>query len=106
MYHCDDQFMIRVRKSDLWKTTHGVDIETYEDFDMTKIESALVRAGVRGHLVKEIASVVKPFEGMTTNDIEKVVYTELEKKAPETAKFWKIKRDYDRSRFQRIAKQE
>jgi hypothetical protein len=60
-----------------------------------------VRAGARGSIVQEIASVVKPVEGMTTDDINKTVVKELEKRDPDTAKFWKTKREYQLSRFKK-----
>jgi hypothetical protein len=60
---------------------------------------ALVRAGASGPEVAEIAAKVKPVDGMTTDEIDKVVVAELEKRDPVAAKYWKIKRDYQRSRF-------
>jgi hypothetical protein len=91
--------MVRVKKGPVWKGTHAPGSEPYEEFDRRKIEMALVRAGVRGPDVEQIAGVVKPVEGMTTDDIEKTVFAELQKRDPAAAKCWKIKRDYDRSRF-------
>jgi len=91
--------MVRVKKGPVWIGTHAPGSEAYEEFDRTKIETALVRAGARGAYVQEIAGKVKPHDGMTTDEIDKIVLSELEKKDPATAKCWKAKRDYDRSRF-------
>jgi len=91
--------MFRVRKSEFWRSTHAADAEPYEAFDRRKIEMALVRAGARGPVVGEIAAAVEPFEGMTTDDIDGAVVRELERRDPETARHWKMKRDYNRSRF-------
>ena len=61
---------------------------------------ALVRAGARSSsIIDEIAATVRPFEGMTTDEIDKIVFLKLKQKDPETAKYWKIKRDYNRRRF-------
>jgi hypothetical protein len=91
--------MVRVKKGPAWIGTHAPGAEPYEEFDRTKIEAALVRAGARGTYIQEIVAKVKPFEGITTEDIDKIVVSELEKRDPATAKCWKAKRDYDRSRF-------
>jgi len=93
--------MVRIKKSDVWKATHATDAQQHQEFDRGKIEMALVRAGARGAIVKEIAATVKPSEGMTTDDIDRTVVQELEKRDPETAKYWKKKRDYNRSRFKK-----
>jgi len=91
--------MVRVKKGLVWIGTHAPGSEAYEEFDRTKIETALVRAGARGAYVQEISAKVQPFEGMTTEGIDRIVVSELEKRDPATAKCWKAKRDYDRSRF-------
>ena len=91
--------MVKVLKSHFWKMTHAPDKEPYEEFDKKKIEMALVRAGARKPNVIEIASLVQPYDGITTEEIDNIVYSELKKRDPETAKYWKIKRDYNRSRF-------
>jgi hypothetical protein len=93
--------MVKVKKSDFWKMTHAADAKPCEDFDRQKIETALVRAGARGPVVVEIAAMVEPLDGMTTEDIDRVVVRELEKRDPTTARYWKIKRDYNRSRFRK-----
>jgi hypothetical protein len=67
--------------------------------DINNIKLALVRAGARSPYIEEIANKVKPVEGMTTDDIDSIVVTELEKRDPLTAKYWKIMRDYRKSRF-------
>jgi hypothetical protein len=91
--------MVKIKKSVVWVKTHTPGLEPVEEFDRKKIEMALVRAGAGGPEVAEIAAKVKPVEGMTTDEIDKVVVAELEKKDPVAAKYWKIKRDYQRSRF-------
>jgi 2-phosphoglycerate kinase len=91
--------MVKIKKSDFWKRTHATDEEPFEDFDIKKVQMSLVRAGARGRDVEEIAAMVKPFEGMTTEDISKIVATELEKKDPETAKYYLMMRDYRSGRF-------
>ncbi len=91
--------MVKVRKGDYWKRTHASDEEPMEDFDVRKIKMALVRAGARGNEVEEIAAMVEPIEGMTTADIDRIVVKELQKKDPETAKYWIIMRDFRSSRF-------
>jgi hypothetical protein len=93
--------MVKIKKSDFWVFTHAADAEPYEEFDKNKIEMALVRAGARNPDVKEIAVLLKPFDGMTTDDIDNIVVAELEKRDPLTAKYWKIKRDYNKNRFQK-----
>ena len=93
--------MIRVKKSAVWIATHTPDSEPYEDFSRNKIETALLRAGARGPIVKEISAMVNPFEGITTDDIDDIVVKALEMKDPDTAKYWKIKRDYKRGRFKK-----
>jgi hypothetical protein len=98
---CEVSDMVRIKKSDVWKATHATDAQQHQEFDRGKIEMALVRAGARGAIVKEIAATVKPSEGMTTDDIDRTVVQELEKRDPETAKYWKKKRDYNRSRFKK-----
>jgi len=91
--------MVKVKKSNLWKKTHEEVAEPYQKFDRNKIEMALVRAGARGPVVEEIAALVKPYDGISTDDIDKIVVVELEKRDPITAKYWKKKRDYTRNRF-------
>jgi hypothetical protein len=91
--------MVKVKKSDFWVSVHAQYAEPFEEFDQKKIEMALVRAGARNPDVEEIAAKVKPFEGITTDDIDSVVVAELEKRDPSTVKYWKIKRDYNKSRF-------
>lgn len=91
--------MVKIKKSDFWKRTHAADAEPVEEFNAKKIEMALVRAGARGADVTEIAALVKPHEGMTTHEIDDIVTKELEKKDPETAKYWAIARDYHSGRF-------
>lgn len=91
--------MIKVKKSIVWKKTHLENCECFEVFNRKKIEMALVRSGVRGNLVKEIAEKVEPYDGISTDEIDKFVLEELELRDPESAKYWKIKRDYDRRRF-------
>ena len=93
--------MVKVKKSDFWIATHAADAEPHEEFDRKKIEMALVRAGARSPNVEEIADMVKPVEGMTTDDIDKIVVDELEKRDPSTVKYWKIKRDYNKARFKK-----
>lgn len=93
--------MVKVKKGDYWKRTHAADAEPFEDFDRRKIEMSLVRAGLRGPKVEEIAMMVKPFEGMTSDDIDAIVVEELEKREPTTGKYWRIVRDYRRSRFKK-----
>lgn len=77
---------------------HSRDAAPFEEFNRKKIEMALVRAGVRGDDVEKIAAAVKPFEEMTTDDINEVVVKELESTDPASAMCWKIVRDYRRSR--------
>lgn len=91
--------MTKIKKGDYWKRTHVPDAEPFEEFDVRKIEMALVRAGVRGTNVEEIAAMVKPFEGMSTDDIDKIVVKELENRDPETAKYWRMMRDFRSGRF-------
>jgi len=91
--------MVKVKKSNLWKKTHADGAEPYQKYDHRKIEMALVRAGARGPVVEEIAAMVKPYEGISTDDIDRIVVVELEKRDPITAKYWKKKRDYTRNRF-------
>jgi len=93
--------MIKVKKSDYWKSTHSPEAEPYEAFNACKIEMALIRAGARGPEVKEIAAMVKPFKGITTEDIDKIVVEALERRDPDTAKYWKMMTNYKRSRFKR-----
>jgi len=93
--------MVKVKKSAFWTATHAVGADPYQEFDGKKIAMALRRAGARGRDVEEIAATVEPFEGMTTDDIDRVVVSELEKRDPLTAKYWKIKRDYNRGRFRK-----
>ena len=81
--------------------THSADSEPYEEYDSKKIERALRRAGAESPNVEEIAATITPFEGMTTEDIDNIVVQELEKRDPLTAKYWKIKRDYSRTRFEK-----
>lgn len=92
---------MKVRKSDVWKITHASDMEPYQEFDRSKIEIALVRAGARGNVVREIAAMVKPTEGMTTEDISNIVVRELENLDPDTAKYWKMEREYQVGRFRK-----
>lgn len=92
---------MKIKKSDVWRLTHAPDLEPYQEFDESKIEIALVRAGARGEVVREIAAIVKPTDGMTTEEINKLVVKELEKRDPDTAKYWKIKREYQLSRFKK-----
>lgn len=91
--------MVKVKKGPVWRGTHKPGLEPIEEFDRRKIEMALVRAGVRGSDVEQIAAVVKPVEGMTTDEIERAVFGELQKRDPAAAKCWKTKHDYDRGRF-------
>ena len=91
--------MVKIKKSIVWIKTHAQGLEPCEEFNRKKIEMALVRAGARGPVVMEIAAKVEPVEGMTTDEIDKIVVSELEKKDPVTAKYWVFKRDYQRSRF-------
>ncbi len=91
--------MVNVKKSRFWKSIHP-DKEEYEEFNREKISTALVRAGARGQVVDEIAETIEEYEGITTDMINKRVEEELEKKDPSTAKYWKIKRAYDRRRFE------
>lgn len=91
--------MVKIKKSKYWGIIHSVDGNHYEEFDSKKIEMALIKAGARGPMVEEIAALVKPFEGMTTKEIDSIVLKELEKRDPTTAKHWKTKRDYQRNRF-------
>ena len=95
----EENGMVKVKKSAFWKATHAPDSEPFEDFSRKKVETALVRAGARGPIVKEISALVNPFEGITTEDIDDVIVKALEMRDPDTAKYWKIKRDYNRSRF-------
>lgn len=92
---------MKVRKSDVWKVTHASDLEPYQEFNRSKIEIALVRAGARGDVVREVAAIVKPTEGMTTDEINAIVVRELEKRDPDTAKYWKIKSEYQLRRFKK-----
>jgi len=85
--------MIKIKKGPYWMMTHA-NSEPYEEFDRKKIEMALVRAGLRGRDVEQIAAKIKPFEGITTGNVDEVVVKELEKRDPETAKMWKRVRDY------------
>jgi hypothetical protein len=91
--------MVRVRKSLVWIGTHAPSSEPYEEFDRTKIETALVRSGARGTYIQEISAKVKPFEGITSEEIDKIVVSELERRDPATAKCWRTKKEYDISRF-------
>ena len=91
--------MIKIKKSNYWSIIHSVEDKQYEEFDSKKIEMALIKSGARGPIVKEIAAMVMPFEGMTTEEIDSIVVQELEKRDPITAKHWKTKRDYQRKRF-------
>jgi hypothetical protein len=91
--------MIKVKKSKYWSIIRSVNEIHYEEFDSKKIEMALLKAGARGSIVREIAALVKPFDGMTTKDIDSIVVKELEKRDPLTATHWKTKRDYQRNRF-------
>ena len=94
-----DLQLVKVKKGQVWRAINPADSEPYEEFDRKKIEMALVRAGVRGPNVEQVAALVKPYEGMTTDEIDRIVVAALEKRDPESAKCWKTKRDYDRSRF-------
>jgi hypothetical protein len=96
-----EESLVKVRKSDVWKSTHASELEPYQDFDRSKIEIALVRAGARGNIVREIAAKVKPIEGMTTEEINNIVVRELENRDPDTAKYWQIKREYQLRRFKK-----
>jgi len=91
--------MVKIKKSIVWIKTHAQGLEPIEEFNHKQIEMALVRAGASEPDVTEIAAKVKPVEGMTTFEIDEIVVAELEKRDPVTAKYWKIKRDYQRSRF-------
>ncbi len=91
--------MVKIKKSKYWSIIHSMDDKHYEEFDSKKIEMALIKSGARGPLVEEIAALVHPFEGMTTEEIDSIVVQELETRDPITAKYWKIKRDYQRNRF-------
>lgn len=91
--------MVKIKRGIVWIKTHAPELDPYEEFNPKKIEMALVRAGAREPKVIEIATKVKPVEGMTTDEIDKIVVSELEKMDPVTAKYWVIKRDYNRSRF-------
>ena len=91
--------MVKVKKGPVWRAINPASPEPYEEFDRRKIEMALVRAGVRGPNVEQIAALVKPYEGMTTDEIDRIVVAALEERDPESAECWKTKRDYDRSRF-------
>lgn len=91
--------MVKIIKSKYWSIIHSMDDIHYEEFDSKKIEMALIKSGARGPIVEEIASLVQPFEGMTTEEIDSIVVQELETRDPITAKYWKIKRDYQRNRF-------
>jgi hypothetical protein len=91
--------MVKVKKSRFWKSIHP-DKDKYEEFNRKKISMALVRAGARGSVVDEITETVEANKGITTDMINKLVEEELEKKDPSTAKYWKIKRAYDRRRFE------
>lgn len=93
--------MVKVKKSFAWMSTHAA-VEEHEEFDRKKILMALVRAGMRdASEVRQIAALVEPCDGMTTDDIDRVVVSELEKRDPVTAKYWKVKRDYNRARFRK-----
>jgi len=86
--------MVKIKKSNYWKMIQLADAEQYEEFDRKKIEMALIKAGAESPNPEEIAAFVKPFEGMTTEEIDNIVVQELDKREPITAKYWKIKRDY------------
>ena len=91
--------MVKVKKSRFWESIHP-DKERDEEFNREKISTALVRAGARGPVVDEIAETIEEYEKITTDMINKRVEEQLEKKDPSTAKYWKIKRAYDRRRFE------
>lgn len=93
--------MVKVKKSESWILSHSKDAEPYQEFNKAKIESALIRAGARGEVVKQVAATIKPYEGMTTEEIDGIVLRELETRDANTAKAWKIKRDYSWSRFKK-----
>jgi hypothetical protein len=91
--------MVKIKKSKYWSIIRSHDDIHYEEFYSKKIEMALLKAGARGSIIREIAALVKPFDGMTTKDIDSIVVGELEKRDPITAIHWKTKRDYQRNRF-------
>lgn len=91
--------MVKVKKSKGWMVSHGRNAEVYQEFNSAKIENALVRAGARGEVVKQVAAKVEPHDGITTEEIDAIVVRELEMRDPKTANVWKIKRDYNRNRF-------
>ena len=93
--------MVKVYKSECWQVGHGEPAGAQEEFNINKISMALVRAGAKGPDIDAILKLIKPFEGMTTGDIDKIVVEELDKRDPDTAKYWKMKRDYYQGRFKR-----
>ena len=93
--------LVKVEKSKYWQVAHGEPHGTREEFDIKKISMALVRAGAQSADIDAIVELIEPFEGMTTGDIDKIVVEELDKRDPDTAKYWKMKRDYYQGRFKR-----
>jgi len=92
--------MVKVKKSEYWKSLHK-DVEPYEEFNQEKIKMALLRAGLRGSDVQRIAATVEPYEGMSTEKINEMVVSELEKCDPVVAKRWNTLRDWRRGRFKK-----
>jgi len=72
--------LVKVKKGPVWRAINPASSEPYEEFDRKKIEMALVRAGVRGPNVEQIAALVKPYEGMTTDEIDRIVVAALEER--------------------------
>ena len=56
-----------------------------EEFERTKLESSLQRAGVAEQVAREIASRISVREGMSTSEIRSQVLSELRAKDPATA---------------------
>jgi transcriptional regulator NrdR family protein len=56
------------------------------DFELAKLESAIVKAGANRKLAKKIAHSVKVKEGIETANIRAQVITALKAKDPEAAK--------------------
>jgi len=57
-----------------------------EEFNRTKLEGSLRKAGATEETVRHVAERIRPREGMTTSELRGQVATELKSRNPEVAK--------------------
>jgi hypothetical protein len=59
---------------------------TDEEFNPQKTQKAIVRAGAKPETAEKITNLIKPHQGMTTQEVRKNVVSELQKQEPNVAK--------------------